>query len=359
VQAIVAPAFAKDGDRDQEQDNGYHQTNLVSDIPGLARVTDANLKNPWGLSRGPTSPWWVADQGTGVSTLYNGNTGSPVPLVVAIPPSSRPGPQGPTGTVFNGSSDFVVSNGTTSGPALFLFATLGGTIEGWNPNVDLTHAVIAKAFVDAVYTGLAIGTDSMGHNRLYAANFGAGQVDVFDATFTRLSPPGFIDPALPPGYSPFGIQNLGNTIYVAYAKVDPVTHRDQPGVNNGVVDVYTGDGALLHRLITGSRLNSPWGMAMAPANFGHFSNDLLIGNFGDGLIHAFDPVSGRRRGTLRDENEQPIVLPGLWALAFGNDAAAGPSTTLFFNAGINKEADGLFGTLVPSAEQENPENRDH
>jgi uncharacterized protein (TIGR03118 family) len=354
--ALVAPAFAKDGDRDQERENSYHQTNLVSDIPGLAAFTDPNLKNPWGLSRGPTSPWWASDQATGVSTLYNGNTGAPQALVVAIPPSARPGPQGPTGTVFNVTNDFVVSSGTSSAPARFLFATLGGTLAGWNPTVDGTHAIIAKSFADAVYTGLAIGIDAAGHNRLYAANFGAGQVDVFDATFTRLSTPGFVDSALPAGYSPFGIQNLGNNIYVAYAKVDPVTHRDQPGVNNGVVDVYNGDGLLLHRLITGSRLNSPWGMAMAPAKFGRFSNDLLVGNFGDGLIHAYDPVSGRRLGTLRHENEQPIVLPGLWALAFGNDAAAGPSTTLFFTAGINKEADGLFGTLVPAADKEEPED---
>jgi len=359
MHAVVAPAFAKDGDRNQEQENGYHQTNLVSDIPGLAAFTDAHLKNPWGLSRGPATPWWASDQNTGVSTLYNGNTGAPLPLIVAIPPSARPGPQGPTGTVFNGTSDFVVSNGTTAAPARFLFATLGGTLAGWAPTVDGTHASTAKTFGDAVYTGLAMGTDSTGHNRLYAANFGAGQVDVFDTTFTRLSTPGFIDPALPAGYSPFGIQNLCNNIYVAYVKVDPVTHRDQPGVNNGIVDIYNGNGALLHRLITGSRLNSPWGMAMAPADFGRFSNDLLVGNFGDGLIHAYDPVTGRRRGTLRHENEQPIVLPGLWALAFGNDAAAGPSTTLFFTAGINMEADGLFGTLVPAAEHEDPEDKDH
>ena len=354
--ALVAPAFAREGDREQERENSYHQTNLVSDIPGLAAFTDPNLKNPWGLSRGPATPWWSSDQATGVSTLYNGNTGTPVSLVVAIPPSARPGPQGPTGTVFNATNDFVVNNGTSSAPARFLFATLGGTLAGWNPTVDGTHAIIAKSFADAVYTGLAIGVDAAGHNRLYAANFGAGHVDVFDATFTRFTTPGFVDAALPAGYSPFGIQNLGNKIYVAYAKVDPVTHRDQPGVNNGVVDVYNGDGVLLHRLISGSRLNSPWGMAMAPARFGRFSNDLLVGNFGDGLIHAYDPVSGRRLGTLRHENEQPVVLPGLWALAFGNDAAAGPSTTLFFTAGINKEADGLFGTLVTAAATEESED---
>jgi uncharacterized protein (TIGR03118 family) len=229
---------------------------------------------------------------------------------------------------------------------------LGGTLAGWNPGADPTNAITAKSVADGVYTGLAIGTDSAGHNRLYAANFGAGRVDVFDGTFTRVTVPAFQDPALPAAYAPFGIQNLGNNIYVAYAKVDPVTHRDQPGLNNGVVDVYNGDGVLLRRLITGSRLNSPWGMAQAPATFGRFSNDLLVGNFGDGLIHAYDPVSGRRRGTLRDEHERSIVLPGLWALAFGNDGAAGPSTTLFFTAGINHEVNGLFGTLVPAVEQE-------
>ena len=334
----------------------YQRTNLVSDIAGVARFTDANLVNPWGLSHSPTSPWWVSDNGTGVSTLYQGN-GTSVPLVVTIPPpKGGTGPSAPTGNVFNSVSstnpdDFVVRKNGKSGPSLFIFDTEDGTISGWNPNVDLTHAVLAvdNSSSGAVYKGLAQGSNASG-NFLFAANFHAGTVDVFNRNFKLVS--SFSDAKLAntcplPGqcYAPFGIQNIGGNLYVTFALQKPDKHDDLSGPGRGFVDVFDNHGNLLRRLIAHGVLNSPWGLALAPANFGPFSHDLLVGNFGNGHINAFDPQTGTFLGQPKDQFGNPIVIDDLWGLAFGNGAAAGQTDELFFTAGIADEAHGLFGKI--------------
>jgi uncharacterized protein (TIGR03118 family) len=330
----------------------YQQTNLVSDVPGVAKVTDPHLVNSWGIVHSPTSPFWIADNGTGFSTLYNG-AGTPISLVVTIPPPGG-SPAGttaaPTGVVFNGTSGFVVSNGAASGPARFIFSTEDGTISGWNPAVNPTNAILAvdnsQASPSAVYKGLAIGSNASGAF-LYATNFRAGTVDVFDSQFHQVSLAGsFTDPNLQRGYAPFGIANLNGNLYVTYALQNATKHDDVAGPAHGFVDIYDTNGNLIQRLVTRGRLNSPWGLAMAPANFGRFSNDLLVGNFGDGRINAVDPATGDFLGQLRDANNKPITIDGLWGLDFGNGANAGPTTTLFFTAGPNGEMDGLFGSLV-------------
>jgi uncharacterized protein (TIGR03118 family) len=341
----------------------YRQTNLVSDIPGKARVTDPNLVNPWGLSHGPATPWWVSDNGKGVSTLYKGDgTPFPVgsPLVVTIPPPAG-SPAGttsaPTGNVFNGTSDFVVTENNVSRPSLFIFATEDGTISGWNLTVDKTNAIreVDNSASGAVYKGLALGHNASG-NFLYATNFHAGTIDVFDAHFASAKLAGsFIDPKLPPCsndktkacFAPFGIQNINGKIYVTYALQKlPDKHDDQAGPGNGFVDVFDTSGHLLQRLISHGELNSPWGLALAPQGFGRFGKDLLVGNFGDGHINAYKPGTGAFRGQLKDQKGNPITINGLWALGFGNGALAGPTDTLFFTAGINDEADGLFGLIT-------------
>jgi uncharacterized protein (TIGR03118 family) len=330
----------------------FVQTNLVSDIPGLAQVTDPNLQNPWGIAASATSDFWISDNASGVSTLYDGQ-GQPASLVVTIPPPmSLPADTlgTPTGTVFNSTSDFVVSANGNSGPALFLFATEDGVIAGWNPNVDPTHAILAVDNPDpvngAVYKGLTSGTDAAGDNLLYAANFRAGTVDVFDTNFHLVHLAGsFQDPNLPEGYAPFNVRSIDGKLFVAYAKQDAAKHDDMAGPGNGFIDVYTMDGDLVQRLVSQGPLNSPFGLVMAPADFGSLSNDLLVGNFGDGHINAFDPVSGRFIGKLDISPGHPFQEDGLWALRFGNGGAAGATNTLFFTAGINEEQDGLFGSL--------------
>jgi uncharacterized protein (TIGR03118 family) len=331
--------------------NAYRQTNLVSDLPGLAQFTDANLKNPWGLAHGPTTPWWVSDNGTGVSTLYRGN-GQAVPLVVTIPapPGSPPGTTAaPTGVVFNDTDGFMVSQGGVAGPSRFLFATEDGTLAGWNPTVDPTHAILAvdnsNGGTGAVYKGLARG-QAGSRDLLFATNFRAGTVDVFDAHFAPVERRGaFRDPLLPAGYAPFGIQNIAGKLYVTFALQDSAKHDDVKGPGHGFVDVFDTRGHLLRRLISRGQLDSPWGLVLAPEDFGAFSGALLVGNFGDGRIHAYTPHSGAFLGTLRDQRHQPITIDGLWALEFGNGGQAGPLNTLFFTAGLNDEADGLLGTI--------------
>jgi uncharacterized protein (TIGR03118 family) len=334
----------------------FRQTNLVSDIPGLAPLTDPSLKNPWGLSSSSGSPIWVSDNNAAVTTLYNG-AGQPVfplgePFVTIPAPDGGPGGT-PTGTVFNGTTAFAVSQGGKSAPALFLFATEDGTISGWNPGVNKASAVLAvdnstatdsAGDVGAVYKGLTNG--SVGTvNYLYASNFRFGTVDVFDGSFTQLSWAGaFTDPNLPAGFAPFGIQNIGGLIYVTYAMQDQFKHDDVKGAGHGVVDIYTTSGALVTRFATGGALNSPWGLAAAPASFGNFHGDILVGNFGDGRISAFTP-SGTFRGQLKSETSAPIQIDGLWGLRFGNGGNGGDVNSLFFAAGLNDEADGLFGKI--------------
>ena len=321
------------------------QTNLVSDGAVPALHVDPNLVNPWGIASSPTGPFWVSDNKTGVSTLYNG-AGNILPLVVTIPPP--PGsPSGtlasPTGIVFNGTPDF----GVTGGPSHFLFDTEDGTISGWNSGVTAELQVDNSAS-GAVYKGLATGANG-GSNFLYAANFHSGMVEVYNASFVQTG--AFTDPNVPAGYAPFGIQNIGGSLYVTFAQQDGSAHDDVAGPGHGYVDVFSTAGVLQRRLISGGALNSPWGLALAPSNFGSFSNDLLVGNFGDGTINAFDPATGALIGPLVDGANRPIVNEGLWGLAFGNGANAGPSNTLFFTAGVPGvdgavESHGLFGSLA-------------
>jgi len=323
----------------------YEQHNLVSDGAVPADLVDAALVNAWGLVASGTSPWWVADNGADLSTLYNGNTGAKQALTVSVPGA-------PTGVVFNGGTGFAVSNGTATAPARFIFATEEGTILGWSPAVALTQAVVAvdNSAGGAVYKGLAIASTAAG-DRLYAANFHAGTVDVFDAGFHPVSA-GFSDVALPSGYAPFGIRNLGGTIYVTYALQDADRKDDVAGVGHGFVNAFDTDGHLLRRVASRGRLNSPWGLALAPADFGQFGANLLVGNFGDGHINAFDlqrfEANGelQERGQLHAANGPPVTIDGLWALAFGNGASAGPTNALFFTAGPFDEEHGLFGKLV-------------
>jgi uncharacterized protein (TIGR03118 family) len=331
--------------------NAFLQTNLVSDISGIAQNTDSNLVNPWGLASSPTGPIWVADNHNGVSTIYNSQGQTVLPPVTIPPPNgSPPGTvAAPTGTVFNGSSDFKVSENGKSAPALFLFATEDGTISGWSFAVDLGNAILKvdNSASGAVYKGLAEGTDPDGRNLLFATNFNAGTIDVFDRNFQATTVGGdFQDPNIPTGFAPFGIQNIGGKLYVTYAKQDEFKHDDVAGPGNGFVDVFDTNGHLLKRFASGGTLNSPWGLAVAPRGFGDFGGDLLVGDFGDGRINVFDAHNGQFRGQLNDPVGRPITIGGLWALRFGNGTAAGgASHSLFFTAGLNHEGDGLFGTL--------------
>jgi uncharacterized protein (TIGR03118 family) len=322
---------------------GFLQTNLVSDIPGLAQLTDPNLVNPWGVSLSTKSPFWVSNQGTNTSTLYAVTHAgiSQVPLVVSIPTTGG-GPQGPTGQVNNNTTSFEL-NGN---PAAFIFANLNGTISAWNGGGSAT---LEWTTPGAVYTGLAIATDQTG-SYLYAADDAGGKIDVFDGTFMPhdFGPGSFVDPRLPAGLVPFNVANLGGNIFVTYA---PAGHLAQiaahPG--QGAVAEFTTDGTFIQQLISGNRLASPWGVAMAPAGFGQFGDDLLVGNFAFGFssINAFNPTNAAYQGTITDTNGNAIVNPGLWSLTFGNGVKGGDPNTLYFSAGINGEHDGLFGSLAP------------
>jgi uncharacterized protein (TIGR03118 family) len=340
----------------------YVQTNLVSDVPGLAAHTDPNLRNPWGTSVGPGSPIWVSDNAAGVTTLYDG-AGNARPLVVTIPaaPSSGKDALGtPTGQAFNtfdpSATDFVISKGDDgpSGPAFFLFATEDGTIAGWNPNVDPTHAVIAvdrstvtdgAGDVGAVYKGLALVITASG-KFLYASNFRFGRVDVFDSHFNLVN--SFTDPTLPDGFAPFGIHNIGGDLFVTFAKQDAAKHDDAARPGNGFVDEFAPNGNLLRRFVSRGKLDSPWAVTVAPPTFGAFGGDILVGNFGDGRINAYDPSTGQELGQLSNPGGGPITISGLWGLRFAPATPGAGPNTLFFTAGINGEADGLFGDIVPN-----------
>lgn len=330
----------------------FQQVNLVSNIPGLALQTDPDLVNAWGISHSATSPFWISDNGKGLSTLYN-SAGTKLGLVVTIPPPAG-SPAGttakPTGQVFNTTTDFAVTNGTTSAPSRFIFATEDGTISGWNPTVDPTHAILGadNSASGAIYKGLALGANASG-NFLYAANFHAGTIDVFDKNFNQVQLAGsFSDPNIHSGFAPFNIQNLGGKLYVTYAKQDADREDDVAGPANGYVDIFDTDGNLLQRLATRGRLNSPWGLAFAPSSFGAYAGDLLVGNFGDGRINIVDPVTGEFIDQLRDTNNRFITIDGLWALIVGNGGNGGDANKVYFTAGPNDEADGLFGSLSPN-----------
>lgn len=332
--------------------NVYVRHDLVSDQSGLADVTDPNLVNPWGVSFSATGPFWVSNTGKGNSTLYNGS-GAISPTVVTVPAAAM-GKQGtPTGQVFNGGTGFLLANGN---PARFIFSTEDGTISGWNGGT-LAAIMVDNSASGAVYYGLAIGTNAAGAQLLYAPNFTTGSIDVYDSKWaaTKVSG-GFTDPSLPAGYAPFNIWALksnaagssgGMQLFVAYAKQGPLS--GVAGAGSGYVAVFDFDGNLQKHLISGGPLNAPWGLAIAPSTFGAFGGNLLVGNFGDGTINAFDLNSGAAQGTLQGTDGNPIVFSGLWALIFGNGGNGGDRNTLYITAGIGGLAHGLLSSLAPPA----------
>jgi uncharacterized protein (TIGR03118 family) len=330
--------------------NAYIVRNLTSDIPDLADYTDPNLKGAWGISESSSSPFWISDAGSGLSTLYT-STGVPVTaVVVTIPPSKTTGVTGtgtPTGTVYNGTTGFAVASGD---PAAFIFDTLDGTISGWNHTVNATEAqvMVDNSATGAVYTGLAIGTNGS-NTYLYAANFNSGAIEVYDSNYNPVTlTNAFQDSNLPAGYAPFNIQNLAGNLYVAYALQNTDKNFAVLGAGDGYVDVYSTAGSLMDRLISGGHLNAPWGLAIASSGFGDYANDLLVGNFGDGTVNVFDATTGAYIATLNDVYGIPITIPNLWALQVGNGGSGGDSNAVYFTAGIpgpDNGNHGLFGRL--------------
>ena len=317
---------------------------LVSDSSATpAGANDGSLVNAWGLSAGPATPWWAANNGSNTSTLYSGS-GAKAALTVSVAGA-------PTGTVFNGNAaDFAVSQNGKSGAARFLFATEGGTILGWSPTVNANTAVVGadRSSVGAVYKGLAVASD-----RLYASDFHNGRVDVFDASFKLITTSGgFTDAKVAKGFAPFGIQSLGGNIFVTYAKQDSARKDDVPVPGQAYVDEFTPDGQLVARVVNSGKknapLNAPWGLAMAPADFSVFGGDLLVGNFGNGRISAYTQRGSTwvYKGQLRVATGASIAIDGLWAIAFGNGAAAGPTNTLYFLSGPGGEKHGLYGSIT-------------
>jgi uncharacterized protein (TIGR03118 family) len=329
----AAPAIAA------EPGNKYHRRDLVSDGGVPAEHVDPDLVNGWGISKSPGGPWWVSAADASKVTLYDG-AGVKNALTVDIPGN-------PTGQVFSGGAQFVVPG---AGPARFLFASEDGTISAWSPaHVPITEAVVVihGPTPGASYKGLAIDSTTAG-TRLYAADFHNARVDVFGGDFQPIVHAGaFTDPRLPARYAPFGIQTLAGRIFVAYALQDEEAEEEVHGDGLGLVDMFDLDGSFLARVATGGALNAPWGIAMAPAGFGRFSGKLLVGNFGNGRINVFDPVTFEPKGHLKGTDGHAIVIDGLWGIGFGNGAGAGPATSLFFAAGPDDEEHGLFGRLDP------------
>jgi uncharacterized protein (TIGR03118 family) len=321
----------------------YNVYPLVSDSPAVsAPATDVSLVNGWGLSASATSPWWTSNNTTNTSTLYSG-VGSKAALTVTVP-------SGPTGTVANtNTADFVIGQGSASSSARFLFDTEAGTILGWSPTVSATASVVAvdSSSKGAVYKGLTTLND-----RLYATDFHNARIDSFDASFKPLAL-GFSDPNIPKGWAPFNIQALGQNLFVTYAQQDKAKKDEIAGGGLGYVDEFTPDGKLVGRVASkgnsNAPLNAPWGLALAPSNYGAYSGDLLVGNFGNGRISAYQQKSDGKwvyKGQLRVANGTPIAINGLWAIAFGNGAASGPTNNLYFLSGPMGETHGLFGFIA-------------
>lgn len=330
--------------------SAFSQSALASDGSIAGTVSDVDVINPWGLVIGPNAPAWFVNNATDKATIYDG-TGKKANLVVSIPAGVN-GAAAPTGIVANGTTDFAVTDGTTTAAARFIFAGEAGTISGWNPTVNPNTAITAYDDADggAVHKGLAIASDDTS-NRLYATDFHNNKVDVFDGTFAKISVPGgFEDPTLPDEFAPYGIQAVqldGRTIIVVtYAQQDDEARDEVTGAGLGLVNTFDLDGNLIANLIPqGGELNAPWGIALAPDDFGTLSNALLIANFGDGLINGFDAATGEHLGALSDASGTPIQNDGLWAISFGNGARNQPATTLYFTAGIANQAAGLYGRI--------------
>jgi uncharacterized protein (TIGR03118 family) len=329
---------------DDARKQAYATRNIVSDGGVTAEHIDPNLVNAWGIAFNPTGFVWVANNGTATSTLYDGN-GNKIALTVTTPAGTH-GTSSPTGIVFSASNDFQVKGATVTAASRFIFAGEHGTLSGWAPTANPTNAILTYDADDgALYKGLALASNGTG-NFLYAADFHNNKIDVFDRTFTKVSSSGgFKDPQLPLGYAPFGIQNILGNLYVLYARQDSDAEDEIAGQGLGFVSVFDSNGNFIRRFASRGSLNAPWGIALAPADFGRFSNRLLIGNFGDGRIHAYDLKSGAHVGRLRQANGKPIEVEGLWGLSFGNGVAAQPTNTLFFTAGPNDEASGLYGRI--------------
>ena len=341
--ALCTAALA---DKDNSKAGGYAVTNLVSDVPGLTTNQDANLVNGWGVVAGPTTPMWVSDNGSGKSTVYDG-TGA-LKLTVTIPSATGSGQGVPTGIVFNlgaspTSNDFLVSGAGSA--ARFMWSTEDGAIAAWAGGASATIRFVATD--GAVYKGLAMAGDGNTHFRLYAADFHNGKIDVIDSGFVKTSVSGgFADPQVPATFHPFNIMNIQGNLYVSYALCcEPNSDDEVAGRGLGYVNVFDADGNLIKRVASRGKLNAPWGMALAPAGFGKFSHHLLVGNFGDGTINAYDLVDASFAGQLRSASGQPIVIDGLWGIAFGNGFQQQPATTLFFAAGPNDESEGVYGKI--------------
>ena len=338
----------------------YIRTDLISNVQNLAQPKDPSLQNSWGIANAPGGPLWVSDNNDGLSTLYDGN-GVKVNLTVTIPlPAGRAAPPAaaPTGMVWNPTTAFTITAGTTTAPATFIFDTEDGTISAWNATVDpvaggksTATLVVDNSGKGAVYKGLAFGTNKHG-NFLFATNFAAATVDVFDQTFASATLDGsFSDPDIPAGFAPFGIANIDNNLYVTYAKQNAQKNDVVAGPGLGFVDVFTTDGVLIKRLASRGTLNAPWGVARATQNFGEFSGDILIGNFGAqgnfaGWISAFSGSGDNDfLGPLQDATGKPVAVDGLWSIMFGTFLNA-DADTLYFTAGPNQQQNGLFGRIV-------------
>src|SRR5262245_12252195 len=333
----------------------YLATDLVSDQPGVARVLDPHLINAWGISLSPNGgAFWVSSNGADLSDLYVGDVnGSPLnkaALEVTIPGGA------PTGQVFNSTPDFVVSNGPTSRASIFILARESGTVTGWNPAV--TPSTTAKlgftATDEAIYKGIALANNGSA-NFLYVADFHNGKIDVLDSQFHLTHLAGdFTDPHMKDGFAPFNVAAIDGKLYVTYAKQDADAEDDVQGRGLGFISVFDLNGNFLDRLVNRGRLNAPWGMVKAPAGFGEFSGDLLVGDFGDGRINAYDPVTGTFQGVLTSRPGKPVVIDGLWGLAFGNGRTAGDANTLYYAAGPDDETHGLFGKITENPDGTNP-----
>jgi len=342
-----------------EEESTFLQTNLVSDGFVTAPTIDPNLINPWGIAHSATSPFWVSDNGMGVTTVYTGdgtkvNVGNLDSIKIATP-SGQTTPASPTGDVFNiAGSGFNITSGGHTDSSRFIFATEDGTISGWSPNVDPASSVLAvdnsQGGTGAVYKGLTMGQTEDG-TFLYAANFRNGTVDVFDQKFQQVN--SFTDRHLPAGYAPFNVQVLDNHLFVTFALQNDAKHDDVAGAGNGFVDEFNLQGDLLHRVASRGPLDSPWGLAIAPPGFGEFANDLLVGNFGDGTINVFNPKNDHFLGKLTDANGAPITIGDLWALIPGTGNAGSDPNKIYFTAGVQNEAHGLFGSLaaIPQPDQ--------